>query len=199
MKPRVLSNMKDLSVTSNFTRIYTPQNYMRREKHLHKRLKKNTSKTKTMIESDLDFKPSVEPINISTNKESNITINSGSSKLKHKFRVHSAHPNYFNRLKSAHKQLKSNDMNLSKFTSLSAKDWKIFSVRETDQSHTENKPLRNCCSAKKTKDRLYMMNHARRLFKQRQDVYLNARHIDETLVESSKADMMIPHQGKLSS
>ena len=76
MKPKMM-NIKDISATGNFSRIYTPQSYMRRDKRLGYKMDKNTSKTKTMMTSELD-KKSIEHINISTNKESNMTITSNS-------------------------------------------------------------------------------------------------------------------------
>ena len=72
MKPKNTSKIKDISTNTNFTRIYTPQNYMKRDR---KRIKKNSSKTKTMINSECDFKTSVEPLNISSIKESNMSTN----------------------------------------------------------------------------------------------------------------------------
>lgn len=188
---KIVQNINNLSTTSNFNRIYTPQNCMRGDKKLSKRLRKTSSKTKTMINTELDLKQSVDPINISTNKASNMTLNSSSIHRKQKFRVYSAHPTRFGKLQPMHKYIKSTDIDNSKLTSISTKDWKMFSVREGDQ--IEEKPVRNCCSAKKTKDRLFRINHARRLYRQRQEVYENARHIKETLVESSKAEMLIPH------
>lgn len=143
MKPKMMNNIKELSATTNFNRIYTPQNYMRRDKKIGNMLKNNTSNSNTMVPSDHDYKKSVEPLNISTNKESKMTMKSSSAKNKHKLRVYSAHPNCFNRLQSANKDKLRGDMNDSKFTSLSAKDWKIFSVREDNKAVTESCPLRN--------------------------------------------------------
>lgn len=71
-----------------------------------------------------------------------------------------------------------------KLKSISAKDWQIFSVKENSQ--VDQTPIRTCCSAK-TKNRMFRINNARRMLKHRKDIYENARHIGETLVESSKA------------
>lgn len=95
-----------------------------------KRLKNTSSKTKTMVTSELDFKNSAEPINFSSIKESNISTNCYSTKHKNKFRINSAHPRYFNKLNSTGKYMKNSENDNNKFTSLSSKDWKIFSVRE---------------------------------------------------------------------
>lgn len=40
---------------------------------------------------------------------------------------------------------------------------------------------------------MFMINNARRLYKQRKDIYENARHIDDALIESSKASMLVPY------
>jgi hypothetical protein len=83
-------------------------------------------------------------------------------------------------------------LNNTKLTSFSAKDWQVIPVQSENQTFA-SKPMRSCCSAKHTKDRLVRINHARRMMRQRKEVYKNARHIDETLVESSNADIFIPH------
>lgn len=64
------ARFKDNTTKTDFKRIYTPQMNARRDK---RRLKNMSSKTKTMVTSDLDFKQSVEPINISSIKESNMS------------------------------------------------------------------------------------------------------------------------------
>jgi hypothetical protein len=187
MKPKMM-NIKEISTTGNFSRIYTPQNYMRRDKRLGYRMDKNTSKTKTMMTSELG-KKSIEHINISTNKESNMTMKSNS--LRKHTRVYSAHQNYFNRLQSANRHLGNGELDRSKFTSMSTKDCKILSVSEESHLKTRSRPFRNCCSAKKVKDTQNKINFAKRLFEQRQEAYKNARHIDATMLNSSKAEMMI--------
>lgn len=44
---------------------------------------------------------------------------------------------------------------------------------------------------------MFRINRARRQLRHRKEVYKNARHIDESLIESSKADIQIPHPLKL--
>lgn len=68
------NNKNDLKTSgkNNFNRIYTPQMNMRRD---HRGIEKNSSKTKTMATSEFDFKNSVEPVNVSSIKESNMSTN----------------------------------------------------------------------------------------------------------------------------
>jgi len=191
VKPKLMKDMKELSTNSKFSRIYTPQNYMQREKRI-KGFRSKQSKNKTMITTEADSKQSVDPIVLSTNKESNMTLNSSSIKNKNRFRVLSANTQYFKRLKSAKKNLNSTDTHNERLSSLSLKDWKIFSVHE-GAKNAEAKTIRNCCSAKKTRDRLNHINFTRRLFRHRQEAFENARHIDSSLAESQKAEMKISH------
>jgi hypothetical protein len=125
MKPKMMNHIKDVSTASNFSRIYTPQHYSRFEK-----TKNKNSKTKTMLTSEMDSKQFVDPMNISTQKVSDMTLNSSTLDKKHKFRLYSAHPAYFSRLTSGKKYMKSTDCEKARLTSLSSKDWKIFSVQE---------------------------------------------------------------------
>lgn len=108
-----------------------------------KALKKNNSKTKTMATSDIDVKNSTEPMNVSSINKSNVSTNCYSVKRRQKFRINSAHTKYFNRLNSTGNWMRKNELDKSKFTSLSSKDWKIFSVRESQRNKNTPRRLRN--------------------------------------------------------
>ena len=64
---------------SGFNRIYTPQNGVRINNNISKKQQIDT-KNKSAINSEVEYKSLVDPANISTNKESNITAGSNSVK-----------------------------------------------------------------------------------------------------------------------
>ncbi|CAI2385047.1 unnamed protein product [Moneuplotes crassus] len=189
------NSSNQVPINGNFNRIYTPQMNMRKDA---RRMRKNVSKTKTMATSDIDGKNSTDPIHVSSLNKSNMSTNCYSVKRRQKFRINSAHPNHFNRLSSTGNWMNKNDIERSKFTSLSSKDWKIFSVRESCGNKNSSRVLRNCCSAKKGSQKLHLINHNKRMFNQRKYAFNNARHIDDTMLQSTKADKLIkyPHSTK---
>lgn len=141
VKPKMQNDIKEFTMGGNFNRIYTPQNYLNLEKKLGRRLNKKNSKNKTVISNEIDFKSSGEPVNISTHKISNLSLNTSSKKQKNRFRVSSAQHNYFNRLQSANKLKQSSLLDRTKLNSFSAKDWQIIPVQNDNQTYS--KPMRS--------------------------------------------------------
>lgn len=147
-KAKFDNEINNISTVSGFNRIYTPQNGVRMDKNAPK-MQKPDGKHKSVITSEVEYKSTADPVNISTNKESNITSGSNSVKKKNRFRVYSAHHNNFSRLHSGNKEPMNRKLLSSKvladrpkLNSISAKDWQIFSVKENNE--IEQNPLRSC-------------------------------------------------------
>lgn len=146
-KAKFDNEINNISTVSGFNRIYTPQNGVRMDKNISK-LQKVEGKHKSAINSEVEYKSTVDQVNISTNKESNITSGSNSIKKKNRFRVYSAHHNHFSRLHSGNKEPMNRKLLSSKvlvgrpkLNSISAKDWQMFSVKENNEN--EQNPLRS--------------------------------------------------------
>ena len=146
-KQKFDNEINNISTVSGFNRMYTPQNGVTMDNNISKRPKKD-SKIKSVINSEVEYKSSIDPVNVSTNKESNITTGSISGKKKNRFRVYSAHHNRFNRLHSGNKELMKRKLLSSKvligrpkLNSISAKDWQIFSVKENNEG--EHNPMKS--------------------------------------------------------
>lgn len=140
-KQKYIQDPKDFSISENINRIYTPQNFLNLERKLGRKLQKKGSNNNTLVSNEVEFKSSGEPVNISNNKESNHSLNMTGNRHKHRFRVASAHANYFNRLQSANKLKQTTLLNKTKLTTFSVKDWEVMPVQS--DIHTVDKPVRS--------------------------------------------------------
>ena len=79
-KQKFDNEINNISTVSGFNRIYTPQNGVRIDNNISKQKQKIDTKNKSAINSEVEYKSSVDPANISTNKELNMTTGSNSGK-----------------------------------------------------------------------------------------------------------------------